>query len=178
MKKRGKSLKTTIKSKVDTLRNERRQDVRLHQHLLSRYNSKKELRLRKKAEYYASLPKGRLKRLLYRMHPKRVARFIFSREGSIFLLRWAGIGILVVMVATFVVFAYFRKDLPKNITDLRACSQGQKTSYYDRTGEVLGAAGGRIHRLRMTESQGQFKEGDAPWTPEEIAEHWSAIAKG
>jgi penicillin-binding protein 1A len=137
MKKRGKSLKTTIKSKVDTLRNERRQDVRLHQHLLSRYNSKKELRLRKKAEYYASLPKGRLKRLLYRMHPKRVARFIFSREGSIFLLRWAGIGILVFMVATFVVFAYFRKDLPKNITDLRACSQGQKTSYYDRTGEVL-----------------------------------------
>lgn len=48
----------------------------------------------------------------------------------------------------------------------------------DRTGEVLGAAGGRIHRLRMTESQGQFKEGEAPWTPQEIAEHWSAIAKG
>lgn len=115
----------------------RRQDVKLHQHLMARYNAKKEVRMRRKAEYYATLPKGRLKRTLYRMHPKRVARFVFSRDGLILGLRVFGIGILLAMVASFVVFAYFRKDLPKNITDLKACSQGQKTSYYDRTGEIL-----------------------------------------
>lgn len=115
----------------------RRQDVKLHQHLLERFRTKKEIRLRKKAEYLATLPKGRVKRILYRMHPKRVARFVFSRDGVMLGLKVAGVGLLLSFVAAFVTFAYFRKDLPKNITDLKACSQGQKTSYYDRTGEIL-----------------------------------------
>ena len=37
----------------------RRQDVKLHQHLLERFNARKEKRLRMKAEYMATLPKGR-----------------------------------------------------------------------------------------------------------------------
>ena len=115
----------------------RRQDVKLHQHLLERFKTKKEMRLRKRAEYLATLPKGKLNKILYLAHPKRVAKFVFSREGLIMGLRVLGIGVLLMVVASFVVFAYYRKDLPKNITDLRACSQGQKTSYYDRTGEVL-----------------------------------------
>lgn len=116
---------------------QRRQDVKLHQHLLERFKTKKEMRLRKRAEYLATLPKGKINKILYLAHPKRVAKFVFSREGLIMGLRVIGIGVLLMVVASFVVFAYYRKDLPKNITDLKACSQGQKTSYYDRTGEVL-----------------------------------------
>jgi penicillin-binding protein 1A len=116
---------------------QRRQDIRLHQHLLERFNIKREKRLRAKAEYLATLPKGRLKRTLYRLHPRRVAKFVFSRDGLVFGLRTAGIVALLGFVGAFVIFAYYRKDLPKNITDLKACSEGQKTSYYDRTGEVL-----------------------------------------
>jgi membrane peptidoglycan carboxypeptidase len=118
-------------------KNKRRQDVKLHQHLLARFATKNEARARKKAEYLATLPKGRVKRILYRMHPKRVARFVFSREGLIMGAKVLGTMVLLGAVASFVTFAYFRKDLPKNITDLKACSQGQKTSYYDRTGEIL-----------------------------------------
>jgi NAD(P)-dependent dehydrogenase (short-subunit alcohol dehydrogenase family) len=47
----------------------------------------------------------------------------------------------------------------------------------DRTGEVLGVAGSRVYRLKIAESTGKFKEGPEPWTPEEIGEHWDAIAK-
>jgi NAD(P)-dependent dehydrogenase (short-subunit alcohol dehydrogenase family) len=47
----------------------------------------------------------------------------------------------------------------------------------DRSGEVVGVAGGRIYRLKMIESKGKFKDGDAPWTAEEIAQYWEALAK-
>ena len=36
-----------------------------------------------KAEYLSTLPKDRWKRLAYRLHPKRVAQYWFSREGGI-----------------------------------------------------------------------------------------------
>lgn len=47
----------------------------------------------------------------------------------------------------------------------------------DRTGEVLGVGGGRIHRWEVVESRGAFKEGGEPWTADEMAEHWDRIAK-
>jgi NAD(P)-dependent dehydrogenase (short-subunit alcohol dehydrogenase family) len=46
------------------------------------------------------------------------------------------------------------------------------------TGVVLSAAGGRLSVFRVLETQGALKEEDeGVWTAEEIAEHWSAIAK-
>jgi NAD(P)-dependent dehydrogenase (short-subunit alcohol dehydrogenase family) len=48
----------------------------------------------------------------------------------------------------------------------------------DATGMVLSAAGGRLSAFRLLESQGALKEDDdGVWTAEEIAEHWSTIAK-
>lgn len=48
----------------------------------------------------------------------------------------------------------------------------------DVTGVVLSAAGGRLSVFRVLETQGALKEeDDGIWSPEEIAEHWSAIAK-
>ncbi len=48
----------------------------------------------------------------------------------------------------------------------------------DVTGVVLSAAGGRLSVFRVVETQGALKEEDEGiWSAEEIAEHWSAIAK-
>ena len=47
----------------------------------------------------------------------------------------------------------------------------------DRTGLVLAVAGTRMYSFRVVEGQGAFKDGREPWTAEEIAAHWAAIAK-
>lgn len=48
----------------------------------------------------------------------------------------------------------------------------------DVTGVVLSAAGGRLSVFRLLETQGAMKEEDeGVWSAEEIAEHWSTIAK-
>jgi NAD(P)-dependent dehydrogenase (short-subunit alcohol dehydrogenase family) len=48
----------------------------------------------------------------------------------------------------------------------------------DVTGVVLSAAGGRLSVFRLLETQGALKEEqDGVWSAEEIAEHWSTIAK-
>jgi NAD(P)-dependent dehydrogenase (short-subunit alcohol dehydrogenase family) len=48
----------------------------------------------------------------------------------------------------------------------------------DVTGVVLSAAGGRLSVFRLVETQGGLKEDEEGiWSAEEIAEHWSTIAK-
>src|SRR5689334_18093221 len=66
---------------------------------------------RRKAEYLASLPKHPIKRIVYRMHPRRLAKFWFSRQGAIALLKVAGVAILLAVVLAGGAFAYFRKDI-------------------------------------------------------------------
>jgi NAD(P)-dependent dehydrogenase (short-subunit alcohol dehydrogenase family) len=48
----------------------------------------------------------------------------------------------------------------------------------DLTGVVLAVAGGKLSVFRVVESLGALKDDEGGiWTPEEIAEHWSTIAK-
>lgn len=48
----------------------------------------------------------------------------------------------------------------------------------DKTGYVLAACGARMYAFKVVESAGKFKDGPSTiWTPQEIAEHWSAIMK-
>jgi NAD(P)-dependent dehydrogenase (short-subunit alcohol dehydrogenase family) len=48
----------------------------------------------------------------------------------------------------------------------------------DKTGHVLAACGARMYAFKVVESAGKFKDGSSSiWTPQEIAEHWSAITK-
>jgi len=48
----------------------------------------------------------------------------------------------------------------------------------DVTGVIVCAAGGRLSVFRLVESQGALKEEEEGlWSAEEIAEHWSAIAR-
>jgi len=48
----------------------------------------------------------------------------------------------------------------------------------DKTGHVLAVAGARMYAFKVVESAGKFKDGPTTvWTPQEIAENWSAIMK-
>lgn len=48
----------------------------------------------------------------------------------------------------------------------------------DRTGHVVAVAGSHMYAFKVAQTPGKFKDGDEPWTAEEIADHWEAIMKG
>jgi membrane peptidoglycan carboxypeptidase len=109
--------------------------IKLNQSLSDRIRSKRSARAERKALYLSTLPKGRIKRLLYRLHPKRVFKYWFSREGGVMALKLIGIGAVIVFFLIIGAFAFFRKDLPK-ITSL-AGNLGGNITYYDRTGQTV-----------------------------------------
>jgi NAD(P)-dependent dehydrogenase (short-subunit alcohol dehydrogenase family) len=47
----------------------------------------------------------------------------------------------------------------------------------ERTGFVLGSAGAQLYAYKLVQTSGRFKDEGAPWTVDEIAEHWDAIVK-
>lgn len=48
----------------------------------------------------------------------------------------------------------------------------------DRTGYVLAVSGSQMYAFKVLQTSGRFKDGNDPWTAEEIAEHFDAITKG
>lgn len=102
-----------------------------------RMRARKDLRARRRADQKARMPKNPIKRFVYYLKPKNFAAYWFNRDGAIRALKVAGVSLAIMMVFLLAVFAYFRKDLPRNITDLKTCSQGASTLYYDNTGETL-----------------------------------------
>lgn len=110
--------------------------IKLNRSLTERARVKRDLRAQRKAKYLASLPKGRFKRILYRLQPKRVFHYWFSREGGIMALKIVGIGVVAGFLLVIGVFAYFRKDLPA-IKDLSGDKVGGSITYYDRTGQTV-----------------------------------------
>ncbi|HMH31343.1 MAG TPA: transglycosylase domain-containing protein, partial [Methylomirabilota bacterium] len=110
--------------------------IKINRSLSDRSKARKADRAAAKAAYLATLPKDRWKRLAYRMHPKRVAQYWFSRQGGIMALKIIGISIVIGFFLTIGLFAYFRKDLPK-VKDLSGDSLGGNITYYDRTGQTV-----------------------------------------
>lgn len=110
--------------------------IKLNQSLTGRMKASKQARSLQKAEYLSTLPKEKWLRVLYRMHPKRVMQYWFSRKGAIMALKLTGIGIIVCFFLVVGVFAYFRKDLPK-INDLSGNKLGGSITYYDKTGQTV-----------------------------------------
>lgn len=109
--------------------------IKLHRGLTAKWKARREAKARERAAYLSTLPKNRFKRILYRMHPKRLAKYWFSRQGGIMALKIVGVGIVVGFVIIVGLFAYFRKDLP-NINDLSG-NIGGTVTYYDRTGQTV-----------------------------------------
>ncbi len=110
--------------------------IKVNQSLSDRIKAKRDAKARRKAAYLSSLPKNRFKRILYRLHPKRMAQYWFSREGGIMALKLFGIGVVAGFLLLVGLFAYFRKDLP-NLKDISGNNIGGSIQYYDRTGETL-----------------------------------------
>lgn len=110
--------------------------IKINRSLSDRAKARKAERAAQRAAFLSTLPKERWKRLLYRLEPKHLADYWFSREGGIMALKIIGISILVGFFLTIGMFAYFRKDLPK-IKDLSGDSLGGNITYYDRTGQTV-----------------------------------------
>lgn len=110
--------------------------IKVNRTLSDRRKSSKMERQAERAAYLSSLPKNRFKRILYRLHPKRVAKYWFSREGGIMALKLTGIFVVVCFFVTIGLFSYYRKDLPA-IKDITGDNLGGSVSYYDSTGKVL-----------------------------------------
>ncbi|HSX18025.1 MAG TPA: transglycosylase domain-containing protein [Candidatus Saccharimonadales bacterium] len=110
--------------------------LKVNRSMGERFTHMKEAKTLRKLQRMRGLPKSRLKRLAWRMHPKRLAEYWLSRDGGIMALKITGIAVLFIFVLTLGVFAYFRKDLP-DIKDISGSSLGGSISYYDRTGKVL-----------------------------------------
>ena len=112
--------------------------MNIYSNLTAKRREKKDSRARKKAEHLASLPKHPVKRFFYRLHPKRVAKYWFSRQGGIMALKIFGIGILVIAVLVAALFAYYRKDLDAiRPEELDKRVQTTVITYLDRNGKKL-----------------------------------------
>lgn len=109
--------------------------IKLNRSLGERLKARREARARRRAAYLSTLPKDRFKRILYRMQPRELARYWFSRDGAVMALKIVGVGLVLGFILVVGVFAYFRKDLP-NIKDLSGQTLGGSVTYRDRTDTV------------------------------------------
>jgi membrane peptidoglycan carboxypeptidase len=113
-------------------------NMSVYSNLTHKRKTKKDAEARKKAEYLASLPKHPVKRILYRMHPKRFWGYWFSKKGAFMALKVLGVGILLVVLMTGALFAYYRKDLDAiRPGELAKRVQTTVTKYLDRNGNLL-----------------------------------------
>ena len=112
--------------------------LNVYSNLSHRRKTKKDVTARRRAEYLATLPKHPLKRTLYRLHPKRVAAFWFSKKGAIAAAKIAGVSVLLAVLLVGGLFAYYRKDLDQiRPGELAKRVQTTVTKYYDRNNVLL-----------------------------------------
>lgn len=109
----------------------------VYTNVTKRRRTKADARSRKKAEFLATLPKSRIKRMFYRLHPKRFFKYWFSKEGMTMAMKIAGLGLAAFIILILAIFAIFRKDLAIGPDELTKRVQSRTTKFYDRTGQVL-----------------------------------------
>ncbi len=110
--------------------------IKVNRSLSARVKASKDGKALRKAERMSGLPKSRFKRFFYRLHPKRLANYWFSREGGTMALKILGIGLISGFLLLVGLFAFFRKDLP-NLKDISGDNIGGSIRYYDRTGKIM-----------------------------------------
>lgn len=112
--------------------------VSVYANLSNRRKNARDYKSRRKAEYLASLPKHPVKRLIYRLHPKRFFAYWFSKEGLLMGLKIAGIGLGIIVLLVGLLFLYYRKELDAIRPDeIAKRVQTTVTRYYDRNGILL-----------------------------------------
>lgn len=112
--------------------------VSLYSNLSNRRKANREYKARRKAEYLASLPKHPVKRILYRMHPKRFFAYWFSKDGAFMALKLFGIGLGIIVLLVGILVLYYRQEIAAlNPDQLAQRVQTTVTRYYDRNGVLL-----------------------------------------
>ena len=91
--------------------------IKINRSLADRSKARRDAKSLRKAERRKGMPKGRIKRILFRLHPKRLFKFWTSRDGIYLGLKITGISIVLAFFMLAGIFAYFRKDLP-NLRDI------------------------------------------------------------
>jgi membrane peptidoglycan carboxypeptidase len=110
----------------------------VYANLSARRKTKRDSKARRKAEYLATLPKQPLQRLLYRMHPKRVIGYWFSKKGALMALKITGVAFVILGIFTAALFAYYRRELDSlKPSEISKRVQSTVTKYYDRNGVLL-----------------------------------------
>lgn len=127
---------TTGRKSRSTFTTKSGQTIKINRSIGDKIRAKRAARAEIRAKRLAGMPKSRVKRFFYRLHPKRMYKYWFSREGAVMALKVFGIGTLAGFLLLVGVFAYFRKDLP-NIKDISGNNIGGSIQYYDRTGQTL-----------------------------------------
>lgn len=110
----------------------------VYANLTNQRKAKKDARMRRKAEYLATLPKHPVKRVMYRLHPKRFFAYWFSKEGGLMALKVAGTGIGLILLLFMGLFAYYRQEIAAiQPEELANRVQSTVTRYYDRNNVLL-----------------------------------------
>ena len=127
--KKTKSPKKSVFSKKD-------KSLNIYSSLSYRRKAKKEAKARKEAEELADMPKNPVLRFFAHLHPKRVAKFIFSKKGLFFFLKSIAALFLIGVIILGGLFLYYKKDLESIRLDEMKVSESVNV-YLDRNGEVL-----------------------------------------
>lgn len=110
----------------------------LYSNLSRNRKIRKDYNSRRKAEHLASLPKQPLKRFFYRLSPKHIKEYWFTKQGAIQALKIMGVMALIFCLMIGSLFIYFRKDLDAiRPGELAKRVQTTVTTYLDRNGNVL-----------------------------------------
>ncbi|NTW61324.1 penicillin-binding protein [Candidatus Saccharibacteria bacterium] len=116
----------------------KKRHLSVYSNLVQSRRAKKDAEARHHAQYLASLPKNPIKRFLYRLHPKRLAKFVFSKRGFKKILKITGIFLLLGAIGIGGLFAYYSKDLDAiKPGELAKRVQSTVTTYLDRNGKIL-----------------------------------------
>lgn len=110
--------------------------IKVNRSISEKSKARKDAKALRIAERNKNLPKGRIKRTLHRLSPKRQFKYWTSRDGALMFVKLAGIAIVLGFFFLIGIFAFFRKDLP-DLRDISGDTIGGSIRYYDRTGEVL-----------------------------------------
>ena len=77
--------------------------VKQNANLTQRIRMKRDKKLRRKADRKAMMPKARLERIMWRLKPKNVYHYVFSRDGATQILKVVGIALA---AKPLVIFAF------------------------------------------------------------------------
>lgn len=133
-----KSTKHQATRRTVTSRKPQAKRMSVYANLAHKRQTKKDKVSREKAEYLASLPKHPVKRFFYRLHPKRVFKYWFSKRGVMMTLKIFGVMVVLMVLLVGGLFAYYRKDLDKiRPGEIAKRVQTTVTKYYDRNDVLL-----------------------------------------